>query len=321
MNFKRIEIIFIIVFAFLDAFLVFSFWQNESGIRTSSNSDKNATILSEMRNDQISFSPLSNKTLRGYYASGEIDNVFRDTKQLTGQTTRVSNGILTSALATPISISVKNPNQTLDDFVDSPNNIILGSKYRYNSHLSNGSQVVYTQHIDGRSVYSHFGELVFNVNSNGLVTGYTQGYISDVAPLREESDLISQARAVTWLYQYNEIPNDSKIEWADLGYTHLLDGNNGLVYVPTWVIGIKSKNNQNVQIKRIDAFTGVIMKHDSETTDSDSENENSSASDVTETIGAPTTGSSSVSSVASDNTVAPSNTVVGSRSARMNSAR
>ncbi|AEV96040.1 two-component system regulatory protein YycI [Pediococcus claussenii] len=320
MNFKRIEIIFIIVFAFLDAFLVFSFWQNESGIRTSSNSDKNATILSEMRNDQISFSPLSNKTLRGYYASGEIDNVFRDTKQLAGQTTRVSNGILTSNLSTPISISIKNPSQTLDDFVDNPSNIILGSKYRYNSHLSNGSQVVYTQHVDGHSVYSHFGELVFNVNNNGLVTGYTQGYISNVAPLREESDLISQARAVTWLYQYNEIPNDSKIEWADLGYTHLLDGNNGLVYVPTWVIGVKSKNNPNVQIKRIDAFTGMIMKHDSQTTVTDSENENSAASDVTETIGAPA-GSSATSTVASDNATSSSNTVVRSRSERMNSVR
>lgn len=92
--------------------------------------------------------------------------------------------------------------------------------------------------IDQRPVYSKDGQLIFYVNTSNQVTGYVQGHLVAKKQLREESELISQSRAVTLLYQYNEIPNNSKIEWANLGYTRLLSTDEGAVYVPTWVINL-----------------------------------------------------------------------------------
>ena len=63
MDFKRIEVIFIVVFAILNAYLFGSYWQYqmESGTVTSSNTSASTSILKEMRNDQITYMPLSNK--------------------------------------------------------------------------------------------------------------------------------------------------------------------------------------------------------------------------------------------------------------------
>ncbi|WP_353989645.1 two-component system regulatory protein YycI [Pediococcus argentinicus] len=284
MNFKRIELMFIVVFAVLDAFLFASFWQNQAGIHTTTNSNRNATILKEMRNDQITFEPLSNSKSKGYYASANNNsNDLRNMKQLVGQSSHLVDGKLVSTLDTPLQVDRIHPSKVLNNFVKISSHIIHGTEYEYNSSLSTDDQVVYTQMIDDRPVYSHQGQLIFDVNGQGVVNGYTQGYLANIEPLRESDELISQTRAVTWLYQYNEIPNDSRIEWANLGYTRLLSSDNGLVYVPTWVVAIKSKSSQNIQLKRINAFTGVMLKRvtqqSGETTTSDTlGNEDTSSS-------------------------------------------
>jgi hypothetical protein len=45
----------------------------------------------------------------------------------------------------------------------------------------------------------------------------------------------------------------------------LLSTDEGAVYVPTWVIGIKNKNSANIEVKRINAFSGVLIKKDGQT--------------------------------------------------------
>ncbi|KAF0426057.1 hypothetical protein GBO86_04750 [Pediococcus acidilactici] len=268
MDFRRIEVIFIVVFAILNAYLFGSYWQYqmESGTVTSSNASASTSILKEMRNDQITYMPLSNKKKEGYYAQSKVDTSLKSgIKHLTGQNARVSDNKLYSSVTDPFTIDPKDPQRALDRFVKDRENVIDGTQYQYNANLSNDTQVVYTQVIDHRPVYSKDGQIIFYVNASNQVTGYVQGHLVGKKQLREESELISQSRAVTLLYQYNEIPNNSKIEWADLGYTNLLSTEEGAVYVPTWVIGIKSKNSTNVEVKRINAFSGVLIKKDGQT--------------------------------------------------------
>ncbi|MGY1575581.1 two-component system regulatory protein YycI [Pediococcus pentosaceus] len=269
MDFRRIEVIFIVVFAILNAYLFGSYWQYqlEAGTTSSSNSSENSTILKEMRNDQITYMPLSNKKMNGYYASATVDISLKDNiKRLTDQSARVVDNYVESTLNEELTVDPKQPQKVLNTFVKNRYNIVYGSEYQYNPNLSTSAQVVYTQMIDGHPVYSKAGKLTFYVNASNEVTGYTQGHLVNEKQLREKSELISQTRAVTWLYQYNEIQNDSKVEWADLGYTNLLTTDNGVVYVPTWVIGIKSKSSTGIQVKRINAFSGVLIKKDHEVT-------------------------------------------------------
>lgn len=132
-----------------------------------------------------------------------------------------------------------------------------GQKYRYNENLSTKNTVVYTQIIHGTPVYMTNGQIRFNIR-NGYVTGYSQGVLSDIEVLQERP-IISQERAVIWLYQYNKIINNSSVEWVKLGYTKLLSVNNNIVYIPTWVIAVKSNSTGNTQYRRINAFSGAIM--------------------------------------------------------------
>ncbi|WP_099299460.1 two-component system regulatory protein YycI [Pediococcus pentosaceus] len=305
MDFRRIEVIFIVVFAILNAYLFGSYWQYqlEAGTTSSSNSSENSTILKEMRNDQITYMPLSNKKMNGYYASATVDTSLRDNiKRLTDQSARVVDNYVESTLNEELTVDPKQPQKVLNTFVKNRYNIVYGSEYQYNPNLSTSVQVVYTQMIDGHPVYSKAGKLTFYVNASNEVTGYTQGHLVNEKQLREKSELISQTRAVTWLYQYNEIQNDSKVEWADLGYTNLLTTDNGVVYVPTWVIGIKSKSSTGIQVKRINAFSGVLIKKDHElTTESLTQASGSTAaSDDSSSVSSTETSESEVTSASSD---------------------
>lgn len=305
MDFRRIEVIFIVVFAILNAYLFGSYWQYqlEAGTTSSLNSSENSTILKEMRNDQITYMPLSNKKMNGYYASATVDTSLKDNiKRLTDQSARVVDNYVESTLNEELTVDPKQPQKVLNTFVKNRYNIVYGSEYQYNPNLSTNVQVVYTQMIDGHPVYSKAGKLTFYVNASNEVTGYTQGHLVNEKQLREKSELISQTRAVTWLYQYNEIQNDSKVEWADLGYTNLLTTDNGVVYVPTWVIGIKSKSSTGIQVKRINAFSGVLIKKDHEvTTESSTQASGSTAaSDDSSSVSSTETSESEATSASSD---------------------
>ncbi|KAF0507429.1 two-component system regulatory protein YycI [Pediococcus pentosaceus] len=305
MDFRRIEVIFIVVFAILNAYLFGSYWQYqlEAGTTSSSNSSENSTILKEMRNDQITYMPLSNKKMNGYYASATVDTSLKDNiKRLTDQSARVVDNYVESTLNEELTVDPKQPQKVLNTFVKNRYNIVYGSEYQYNPNLSTSVQVVYTQMIDGHPVYSKAGKLTFYVNASNEVTGYTQGHLVNEKQLREKSELISQTRAVTWLYQYNEIQNDSKVEWADLGYTNLLTTDNGVVYVPTWVIGIKSKSSTGIQVKRINAFSGALIKKDHEvTTESSTQaSVSTAASDDSSSVSSTGTSESEATSASSD---------------------
>ena len=241
--------------------------------------------------------------MNGYYASATVDTSLKDNvKRLTDQSARVVDNYVESTLNEELTVDPKQPQKVLNTFVKNRYNIVYGSEYQYNPNLSTNVQVVYTQMIDGHPVYSKAGKLTFYVNASNEVTGYTQGHLVNEKQLREKSELISQTRAVTWLYQYNEIQNDSKVEWADLGYTNLLTTDNGVVYVPTWVIGIKSKSSTGIQVKRINAFSGVLIKKDHEvTTESSTQASGSTAaSDDSSSVSSTETSESEATSASSD---------------------
>ncbi|WP_054726585.1 two-component system regulatory protein YycI [Paucilactobacillus hokkaidonensis] len=86
----------------------------------------------------------------------------------------------------------------------------------------------------------------------------------------KKKPLLVKRKPFFWLYQHNEIPNNSTIKWAKLGYTKLLSLKGNTVYIPTWVIHIQTKNTGGSQTKRINAFTGTLVKADTDLTNATS---------------------------------------------------
>ena len=271
MDFRRIEWLFLVAFIVIDIFLFAAFQRDTSGeTDTSSNrSSSDTTILKEMRADNISFKAPSKKSGEGYYISTSNDSSIKSSlTSLSNQTVRYqSDGTITSTFKTPITgVDTQHPDKTLDTVVSNSTLILNGTDYTYNAKLSSHNTVVYTQEVADGPIYSRYGEIRFSLTNAGTVTGYTQGYLANVSTLREKTETISERKALIWLYQYNQIPNNTKVVWTKLAYTRYFNLKNSSVYIPTWVIAVRSNSGNNagvLQLKHVNAFTGAILSNDS----------------------------------------------------------
>jgi regulatory protein YycI of two-component signal transduction system YycFG len=262
MNFKRIQWIFVIAFAIFDIVLASYFLIGTHFTAMVKQQSQQQLILKEMHNDEISFAELSTKQPMGYYisanrANSQLTNV---AAKLDDQTVRLSNGTLISELDVPFKVSVLNPERQLNDYIKNSRHVLYGSHYVYNKALSSSSTIVYTQMMEGRPVLGSEGQLRFKIGRNHKVYAYTQTYLNNIQVLRPRSVTISQQEAVTWLYKHNYIPNNSKIHCAKLGYTKTLLTKDQAVYVPTWYVEIKTKNSDDVQRLRVNAFNSTLMR-------------------------------------------------------------
>lgn len=262
MNFKRIQWIFVIAFAIFDIVLASYFLIGTHFTAMVKQQSQQQLILKEMHNDEISFAELSTKQPMGYYISANRANsqLTNAVTKLDDQTVRLSNGTLISELDVPFKVSVLNPERQLNDYIKNSRHVLYGSHYVYNKALSSSSTIVYTQMMEGRPVLGSEGQLRFKIGRNHKVYAYTQTYLNNIQVLRPRSVTISQQEAVTWLYKHNYIPNNSKIHWAKLGYTKTLLTKDQAVYVPTWYVEIKTKNSDDVQRLRVNAFNSTLMR-------------------------------------------------------------
>ncbi|GAA6237272.1 hypothetical protein DY124_05400 [Apilactobacillus micheneri] len=262
MDFKKIQIIFLAIFVIIDVFLFMMFHQNTSLQSESVNQGSNSEIIKQMQNDQINVKPnLSDKKSTGYYLSATLNNSLkRESKNLKNQKTSYDNHILRSSFKRPFGIYSSNPEDLLDKLIKNKDIIANGSDYEYSSDLSTNNTIVYLQKAEDRYIYSGTrGQIKFDISDDHTLTGYTQSYLDNVKILREKSDVISKKSALVGLYQYNEIPNNSKINWIHLYYTRLLAIKDNQVLIPTWVISFSSDNSSNATVKRINAYTGSIL--------------------------------------------------------------
>ncbi|ANK61848.1 two-component system regulatory protein YycI [Loigolactobacillus backii] len=266
MDFKRIEIIFLVVFACLDIFLFVSYQQNQNIEMIDSSVSRNTTIKREMSNDQVTTPHLSSKTYTGYYLASKPNRTLQEqSERLTGQRVTFNDNRLYGHFYNSISArsNLRLINQ-LKEIMKNEHQILHGDQYRYSREFSTADRLVFTQKISEGDLYDEAGELVFQVNDNHQVTNYQQTYINRLTTLREKEQTISAKQAVQDLYTDNEISSGATIKWTSVGYSRLLDVNNSSVYIPAWFIAIENKNSGNIQIKRINAFTGALMKNNND---------------------------------------------------------
>lgn len=261
MDFKRIEVIFLIVFVCLNIFLFTSYKQNQH-VETVNNDDvsQSTMILREMHEDQITIPKLATKVHSGYYLSSQPNETLQNASQkLQNQRYSFSNDRLYSRLVRPINAKNGKYTEELKELLANPRMIAFGKHYRYSKLFSTTDRIVYTQKLPEGNLYDAHGEIIFQISGKQIVS-YEQTYINKVTTLREKEATITEKQAVLALYSNNAIANGATIKWTTLGYSRLLDANNSSVYIPTWFIAVENKNSGNVQIKRINAFSSVLMK-------------------------------------------------------------
>lgn len=263
MNFKRIQWIFIIAFVLLDIGLLISIFMNAPFHSISQQQSQSQVTIKEMRNDMISFKTLSTKRPSGFYIAARDPDQWASTSRvnkLKGQNTHFDNGILVSSFTKSIKLDKhKSVKAQLNQIVNS-STIIHGHAYVFNRALSSGSQVVYTQVIKGSPILEKNGQIRFHINGDNEITGYQQGYLSHFKVLRPRSLTVSQQQAVTWLYRHNQISNNSTIRHVTFGYAQLHKDGEQSIYIPAWMVDIKSKNADSIQQLKVNAFSGSSIK-------------------------------------------------------------
>lgn len=266
MNFKRIQWIFLLAFLLFDIIVGSSLVLETRFTVSNGQQNQQSTVLKEMKNDSISYGNLSGQQQTGYYIAGKksADNgvLEQASGKLRDQDFHFSSGTLTSEFNDPLKVNPDAPTKRLNLLLKNKKLVALGKHYQYNQQLSDKNTIVYTQMLEGLPMVGNDGQLRFRVNSDHEVTGYMQTYLQDVEILRQRSNTISQRRAVTWLYKHNQIPNNSRILWATLSYSKLLNTttDDKAVYVPTWVVEIRTKNSGAVQRLQVNAFNSTVMK-------------------------------------------------------------
>ncbi|GEO66939.1 two-component system regulatory protein YycI [Levilactobacillus spicheri] len=271
MDFRRIEWLFLVAFIVIDIFLFAAFQRDtssQSDTTSSRTTNSDTTIIKEMRADNITFKSPSKKSTEGYYIATTNDSEIKsDLTSLSDQTVKYDEGLITSTFKTAITnVDTQHPDKTLDAVVANTALILNGAQYQYNAQLSSQNTVVYTQRVAGSQLYTRYGQLRFSLTNDGTVTGYTQGYLNDVSTLRERTATISERKALIWLYQYNQIQNNTKVVWTKLAYTRYFTLKNSSVYIPTWIIAVKPTSGNDagtLQLKHVNAFTGTILTSDS----------------------------------------------------------
>nr|WP_269814093.1 two-component system regulatory protein YycI [Secundilactobacillus angelensis] len=233
---------------------------NRSSVGDSTATGSN-NILEEMRKDQISYSKPTTTKQEGYYFSGNNGEALRQAApDLQQQNLRFNGAELVSQFKQPLKVTNGSVKQTLNKVVANPGIIAEGKDYRYSKQLSSSSEIIYVQQVEDQPVYSHFGQIRFDLDSRRRVIGYSQNYLQGIKTLKEASETISEERALTWLYQYNEIPNGAKISWAHMAYTRLLTARGQYVFLPTWVFAVKINSSSSVILKRVNAYNGEVIK-------------------------------------------------------------
>lgn len=264
MNFKRIQIMFIIAFTTLNLVLLSSLLWTTHYRGSTPNQDQTAQTLKEMKNDMISYHPHSHHRQDGYYFSAKQKELPAHTNDLRGVTVHNDGDMINVEFTHPV--EVKNASlqeSVLNDVINNRHQVIDGDRYKYNDSLSSKHVAVYTQMIKGRPFQGKEGQIRFRINDAYQATGYSQGELSGISLLRPRSRAVSETQAVVWLYKHNQIPNNSKIRQTDYGYSQLTERRGQKVLIPTWLVEVKAKNDGSSNVLRVNALTGSMIKKQS----------------------------------------------------------
>ena len=264
MDFKRIQIIFIITFLFLNTFLIFTYLDKNKNYYTSS-SDQLIDFIEEMENENIKLPNFSETENKVPYVQAETNNLLEDNidkvKNRSG-TVEKDGSLYMSLLSNPLALSeekelTKEDIELLDEFVIS-DQVLFGKEYRYFSYSPTEQKIVYAQIANNIPIADGTSEIVFHLNNKKQVISYDQTYVGPVTVQGESRKLITDKNAVEILYQNDEIQANTTVRKPKLTYSKTLSLQKLSMYAPVWYIEIVSSGSTDIE--RVDALSGSIIR-------------------------------------------------------------
>lgn len=275
MNFKRIEIVFVVVFFGLNLFLLFLYQNSRSDVARVTNSNQTEAIETLLSNNEIVFpEKFSDEQQEGYYLSGEQTDWYSDLAELRSalgdsslfvRNTSISDDVLTNQISDRQLVTVNEVTEGIEAFLDKQNLVPFGEQYSYLEKLSNFSEeentVLAGQSYEGIPFNDETSQIVMTLTEADeayTIQEYTQTHLNNIEPLREKMELISEREAVTTLYTSNRLPNESEIIWTQLAYSRIMQVREKNVYVPVWFVALETSSS-TLQIESVNAISNSVI--------------------------------------------------------------
>lgn len=265
MNYKRIEWIFLIAFVLLNGYLISILYANNKAA-SQVTTENNKQIETIMQRDNIRYRhKLSSKQQEGYYISADITNLADKKKTAKEAEVQVRDNALIGTLKSPFEVAKQEAEESLAHFLK--DNIVYGTEYTYLPEASKGNKaLVCAQSYHGIPIYDMSAEVIFTKEktkeNQTKVISYQQRHVQDIKPMRDASPLISERDAVYTLYTNSRLSSGDVIEWIRLAYAKVLTRGQTVVYVPTWIVSVKS-NNGVTEVEKVNAISNRIMNANS----------------------------------------------------------
>ncbi len=263
MDFRRIEIIFLVAFFGLNIFL-FSSYQETKATDATRGQDITTNLEDRLSNDKIKTNKkFSKKHAKGYYLTGEITDFKSKLASLNNQTAKIVDNQVQSSFDSEIKVEGSKTKQIEKVKKIVKKNIAFSSDYSYLSEISQtDNQFVFSQSWEGIPFNDETAQITIyyeQKNKNDYVLkNYVQGRLEKIEPLREKQELITEREAIATLYTNMKLPSNSTILWTKLAYFCIFTAQNKNVYIPVWFVGIENSKN-NVQVERVNAFTNAVL--------------------------------------------------------------
>ena len=258
MNYRKIEIIFLLAFLLLNGYLLLTLYEDkkEATVDQVETSQEIQHILK--REDITVETSLNGKKETGYYLCGTRVDLKKETRDLKGQSINGdANGVTSDLKQNKVIHLKKKYLSQMNQFLTEKDNIYKGRDYRYFKEMSSKSTLVYTTYYKGIPIEDSSAQIEFYIDHN-IISRYHQSCVSPIEEMRDEQELISDKEALYTLYMNNKISSGDKIRYVRLIYTKSYEWNNKVIYVPTWVVAIDNQTQRKV-LERVNAMTNRLM--------------------------------------------------------------
>lgn len=273
MNFRKVEVIFIIAFLILDIFLINIFWDKYIGTFNQAIASQSVDIETEFQTNNISYNDPSDEILTTPFIRTKnktitIDEVLSVTSDTQSVEVVSESSQIISQINEPVPLKGVDANTVsgtlsedtlnqLDNFVDSE--IYDGNLYQFVTYDQNAGTILYMkQTTENYPIADGSSEIVFQVNENYAVYGYEQTVTGESAAQGEDRTVITQAQALGNAFLNNSIPDDATIVTSFLSYRQTLMLEEITLYHPVWTLFIQSSEGTTQRVF-VDAINGSIL--------------------------------------------------------------
>lgn len=262
MQWSQIKTLFILCFLILDVYLLLQFvGKQQETDHDVLEKEVETTIQDNLDAENIKITAdLPGENMKGTYISVQqktfTEEEISKVKAVKDQDTAViDKALIVSRLKKPIPLAIDASEEEIEAIVKKNLAIISPESYQLWNWNKDHHVLVFFQEKNERSIYfNQNAMLMVFINGKNEISSYAQTLLGEKKSQNSKESLIKPIKAISALYQKNELNADEKITKVDIGYHTRIPVEDGTqIFAPTWRITV-----DNERTYFVNAIEGLI---------------------------------------------------------------